>query len=216
MKIKSITGFKPAMYTPGFGRKLEKAEACEDDYNDYSKRTPISKLVPALVALSGMTTLNSCQEDFSYSDMESFKNSYFESVSQSEKELSKTDDKTYVFSEKTDSLYKETDDYKYSHIRITGPKHTTVSGNIERKQDGKKLKFVNVYNKDNVIESSILKDPATKETFFVTYSPDGNIEMVHDKNGQELPSAKYKVVASVLLLILALGGLLLPEKKSRD
>lgn len=216
MKIKSIMGFNSAMYTPGFGHKTENAEAFEYDYKEHPRRTPVSKLLPALVALSGMTTLNSCQEDLSYADMESFKHSYFESVSQSEKDLSKIDDKTYVFSEQRDSLYKETDDYKYSHIRIIGPKHTTVFGNIERKQDGKKLKFINVYNKDDAIESSILKDPLTKEKFFVTYSTDGSIEKVHDKDGKELPSEKYKLVASVVLLILALGGVFLPEKKSRD
>ena len=57
-------------------------------------------MLTALVALAGLTTLNSCQDDFKYREMNNLKNKYFESLSEQEKQLSKSDEKTYVLMHK--------------------------------------------------------------------------------------------------------------------
>ena len=215
MKIDSLSNIRvnSSVRMPVFGQRSKEDKLPQNYSNSYS-HVPAVKLVPALIALYGMTTLSSCEEDSRFSDMRNFKNSYFDSSVHSEESLSTMGDKTYVFNEHHDSLYKETPDFKYSHTRFMEHGHTTVMGNIERKADGKRLNFINVYNGDNKLESSILKDPATKDVFYVTYSPEGKIIKVHDKNGDDLPSSRYKFIASIVVLILSLGGLLLPEKHS--
>lgn len=165
------------------------------------------KMLTALVALAGLTTLNSCQDDFKYREMNNLKNKYFDSLSEQEKQLSKSDEKTYVFDAQKDSLFKETDKYKYSHIRIKTPEKTTVFGNIMRKEDGKALKFINVYNKDNIIQSSTLKDPKTNDVFYAQYTNKGYLTAIHDKNGDELPSSRFGDVAGILMMAICLYGI---------
>lgn len=205
MRINYITNTIVGRNINFSGKQKEKpSQKIEDSQLKNIKNVPAEKLLPAVIALSGVIALNGCYDDLKYADMDDFKNEYFKSVSDYEKYLSKTDEKTYVFNAHKDSLYKETDDFKYNHVRVFSPDHTTVFGEIESKNDCRKIKFINVYDKDDVIKSSILKDPYTDETYYVNYTHNGHFKEIKNGEGEEIPSSKYGDITAILLLALGI------------
>lgn len=205
MTIQSIKNYNFSQKNITFAKRHKKDVNKNIDSKAIENSVPSYKLVPAMMALAGLTTLNSCSDDILYREMDDFKNEVFEEITTNEKNLSKINEKTFVFSNEQDSVFKETEDYKYSHHRIKSTDHTRVFGDILRKQDGKELHFINVYDEQEKLTSTTLKDPKTNETFYVSYSQ-GFFDKVKDKNGNELPSSKYGDYLAILLLAAGLYG----------
>lgn len=205
MSIKLIQNYNFSQKNISFSKKRSNKETSNLQNQKSGGAVPAHKLVPAMMALAGLTTLNGCSEDFTYTDMRNFKNECFDAIQGSEKKLSEIEEKTFVLNTEKDSLYKETSDYKYRHLRIKSSDHTRVFGEIIRKKDDKALEFINVYDEEDKLTSSTLKDPKTNETFYVTYE-NGFFNKVTDKDGNELPSSKYGDYLLILVMALGLYG----------
>ena len=64
-----------------------------------------NRLVPAMMALAALTTLNSCTEsDIRYADLRNFKNECLEEFLNDEDSFSRIDEKTFVLSSTKDSI----------------------------------------------------------------------------------------------------------------
>lgn len=92
--------------------------------------------------------------------------------------------------------------YKYSHVRFKENDHTSVFGEITRKRDDKTLKFINVYDKDDKLTSTTLKDPKTGDKFYISYE-EGFFKQIHDKDGNPVNSE----LATFLLSMLVFCGI---------
>ena len=64
-------------------------------------------------------------------------------------------------------MFRETPDYKYSQVRFKEIDHTRIFGEVERKRDGKSLKFINVYDKNDKLISTTLKDSKSGDKFYI-------------------------------------------------
>lgn len=175
-----------------------------------------NRLVPAMMALAALTTLNSCTEsDIRYADLRNFKNECLEEFLNDEDSFSRIDEKTFVLSSTKDSISKETPDYKYSHTRYKENNHTSVFGEITRKRDNKTLKFINVYDKDGQLTSTTLKDPKTGDKFYISYE-DGFFKQIHDKDGKPVKGEKRAFILSVLVLAATCGAGIKFRGKGQD
>lgn len=208
MAIKAINNYNFTKRSISFEKKYDKKEQCANQ-NSNSKQVnslPAFKYYPALAAIAGMTTLNSCTKDQNYAEMRMLKSECFENIQGNEKNLAMLDEKTVIIDTQKDSLYRETKDYSYRHLRIKSDDHTRVFGEITRKKDDKSLEFINVYDEEERLVASTLKDPKTEETFYVNYKK-GLLDKVTDKNGEELPSSKYGDYFILFLAACSVGGI---------
>lgn len=207
MSIKSISNYNFSTNNISFSKRKDNNIPLGDTNSKEHKRpaVPAGKLVPAMIALAGVTTLSSCSEDLKYNDMKSLEDNCFVSFDNNKKNLSKIEEKLFVIDENTDSVFKETSEYKYSHIKIKSKDHSRVFGEIHRKIDGMKIEFVNVYDENDELTSSTLKDLKTKDTYYITYNK-GFLEKVTDKEGKELPGSKYGKYIILMMLGFTLYG----------
>lgn len=189
-----------------FGAKHQKHENENNIKMSTSHRVSTAKMLPVMMAMAGLTTMNSCSEkDIKYADMRDFKYESFENLSLIEDSLANYEEKKIVLSTEKDSIFKETDKFKYSHARFKSQNQTRIFGEITRKTDNKTLKFINVYDKDGNILSSTLKDPKTKESFYINYE-NGFFKEIHDKDGKPLKDEKERIILGLLALAAAAGG----------
>lgn len=205
MSIKSINNYNFSNSRISFAKKNEKNTHSKSNKANNSAEVPSYRMVPAMLALAGLTTLNSCSEDFKYADMRTLNKECLRDFEVDNQNLNKVKEKTITINTEKDSLYKETDDYSYRHLRIKSHDHTRVFGEIIRKNDNTALEFVNVYDENDKLTSTTLKDPKTNETFYVTYKK-GFFDKVKDKDGNELPSSKYGDLLAIILLAAGLYG----------
>lgn len=175
-----------------------------------------SRLVPAMAALAGLGFLSSCSEtDLRYADMRNFKNECFEEFLNDEENLSRINEKTFVLSSIKDSVTRETPDYKYNHVRFKVNNDTRVFGEITRKRDDKTLKFINVYDNEDKLTSTTLKDPKTGDKFYISYE-NGFFKQIHDKEGKPVKGERRAFIISVLALAGAMGIGMRFRGKSND
>lgn len=201
MKINTITNqFYINNNKVNFSAKNNKKNNPQQQMPETAVQT--NRFVPAMMALAALGALNSCSEtDIQYTDLKNLKNECFEEFF-NEENFSKIDEKTFVFSASKDSVSKETPDYKYSHVRFKENDHTSVFGEITRKRDDKTLKFINVYDKDDKLTSTTLKDPKTGDKFYISYE-EGFFKQIHDKDGNPVNSE----LATFLLSMLVFCGI---------
>ncbi len=204
MLVSSVNSYRYSPKNTAFYAKKNKAHNL--NYNKDVKSASVDRLLPLMAAMSGAFALSGCSEDFSYYNLNQLQEDCFESIGNYQQGLPKIQEKTFVLSSIKDSVYKENDEYKYNHLRIKSPDHTTVFGEILRKEDGKQLKFVNVYNKNDILESTTLKDAKTGEKYYISYEK-GLFKEIHNDNGEELKGSKYSEVIGIFVMALLLGGL---------
>ncbi len=204
MLVSSVNSYRYSPKNTAFGAKKIKSNNLNDGKG--AKSASVDRLLPLMAAMSGAIALSGCSEDFSYYNLNKLQEDCFESIGNYQQGLSKIHEKTFVLSSVRDSVYKENDEYKYNHLRIKSPDHTTVFGEILRKEDEKQLKFINVYNKADVLESTILKDAKTGEKYYISYEK-GLFKEIRNDDGEELKGSKYSEIIGILVMALLLGGL---------
>lgn len=177
-----------------------------------------AKMLPVLAAMAGLTTLSSCSEQYeNFHDLDKTQTTCLKELNDMNN-LASVNEKTFVLTSHKDSLVKENDDYKYSRIRIKSPDKTTIFGDITDKKDGKRVSFINVYDKDNNLVSTTLKDKKTGEKFYINYE-NAFVREIRDKNGNKINDANMDILFGLIWLTvnaLTIGGIVFNRRKMTD
>ncbi len=194
-----------------FGAKKDKKTVIQQSQ---TPSLPSGKLVPAMMALAGMTVLGSCSEaEQKYNAMSKFEKECLAEFPNVEDELPRVGKDVFIFKSIKDSVVKETKDYKYSHVSYINDKSIHVFGEITRKADNKTMKFINEYDKDYNLTSTTLKDTKNGDKFYVQYE-NGSVKDVLDEKGESIKGQKRRFIISFLVIAAICGaGLVFNDKK---
>lgn len=218
MKIQSMKNYSTPKQQ-SFGHKpVETAK--NETPKTYSKQVSISKMLPVMMAMSGLITLNSCSEDYcKYKELSILKNEFYKpnGMNIKEKMLSFDDINTFNINENKDSLSYENADFKFSEIKIKNEEGFTIFGNIEKKADGQKLSFISVYDKAGKKTADTIIDKEKNEKYYVNYDENGSISSIKNKLGEPLNDEKNaKTLALIALITVMIGsGFACADKNKR-